>query len=54
MKSYHVKENHIGSVVSKIIRYTQIDTHTHTQTYKHPITFLKGLLNYVYVLAITV
>jgi hypothetical protein len=28
MKSYPVKENHIGSAVSKILRYTQTDIHT--------------------------
>ena len=35
MRSYIVKENHIGLAVSKILRYRQKDTsHTHT---KHPV-----------------
>jgi hypothetical protein len=28
MRSYPVKKNHIGSAVSKILRYTQTDIHT--------------------------
>ena len=32
MRSYTVKEDHIGSAVSKILRYRQ----TEKQTYRHP------------------
>ena len=34
MRSYHVKENHNGSVVNKIIQYKQTD--------KLPVNFLEG------------
>ena len=37
MRSYTVNENHIGSVVSKILRYRQTDT--------DPETFIKGIKN---------
>ena len=37
-----VKENHVGSVVSEILRYTQTDTHTYRQT-QIMLLFLKNL-----------
>ena len=37
-RSYHVKEDHIGSVVSEILGYIQTDRHTHTD----PFTLLYG------------
>ena len=37
MKSYTVKENHIGSTVSEILRYTQTDRHTSCYFYKRII-----------------
>ena len=33
MRSYHVKEDHIGSAVTEILRYKQKG-----QTYRHPVT----------------
>ena len=40
MKSYGVKEKHIGSSVSEILRTTQTDRHTHKD--RHPVTFIEG------------
>ena len=41
MRSFFVKENHIGSVVREILRYT--DRETHIKTNRHPVTCVQGL-----------
>ena len=40
MTSYIVKENHNGSVVSKILRYTVTD--------RHPVTFIQGFTLFMF------
>ena len=42
-RSFAVKEDHIGSVVSKIVCYK----HTHTD--RHPVTFSKQLRSLIHV-----
>ena len=44
MKSYNLKENHVGSAVSKFW-YTKTDIHTGILTDKHNVTFILGLQN---------
>ena len=39
MGSFTIKENHIGPAVSEIPQYTQ--------THRHPVTFIKGLITAV-------
>ena len=37
--------NHIGSTVSEVLCYIQLDKHSHTQTHKNPATLTLIILS---------
>ena len=50
MIRYPVKENHINTEVSEILRNKQKDKQTHRQTEREPVTFIKGRYMYLVIL----